>query len=108
MKLPKDVEVNGDLVRIEVKDLGDKHNGWYHPNGEDLIEIHQDLKGMEKDEKLMHEFGHLIFDKCSLTQAVPEGVEEIIVDQFAKNIIKNFILQPRVRRKKVIKKKAVK
>lgn len=104
MRLPKNVEICGEIISIEVKDLGEKHGGWYHPS-ENRIEICETLKGADKDVKFLHEFLHGVHDKSSLTQSIPDGVEEVLVNQTAKALIKNFILTPRKRPTKKGKKK---
>lgn len=91
MKIPKSLNVLGHKIKVVIKDLGGEHNGWYHPDT-NLIEIHVDVAGTKKDVAFLHEALHAVHDKASLSQSIPVGVEEIVVDQTASTLVKNFVM----------------
>ena len=100
MRIPKDVDIFGTVIPVEVTDLtADSVDGYYHYDT-DLIQISNALTGVKRDIAFMHEFLHGVHDKASLRQSISEGVEQIIVDMTAKALMKNFILTPRKRKQK--------
>lgn len=59
------------------------------------ILIDKSLKGDQYTETILHELFHAVFHECSIYQTVSNDVEEILVDVFAKAVVKNFKVVPK-------------
>jgi hypothetical protein len=106
MRLPKAFVIYGSKIKVIRKLLGDE-GGFYTPDPDNTIEICNTLIGDELVRVVTHEFNHAVMDKASLNQTVKDGVDEIIVNQFAKAYRENFVLLPKGLGDKVVKHYAV-
>jgi len=78
------------IKKIEGLTAVSGHDGEYHPD-ENLIIMDNKLKGNKALHTLIHELGHAIFGCGGLyTAHISPDAEEIICEQFANVLIKNF------------------
>lgn len=95
MRIPKTIDILGETVEIKrVKDLKDEDNN--HCDGlwsfENLtIEIDSTLKGNRFKKVFLHEYGHAVLAILGFENTnLKSETEEIMVDNFARDIVKNF------------------
>jgi len=91
------LNVYGQMIPVKrtkgLKELG--MMGFYSPNTKS-IEIDSTLRGRDYNETLMHEIIHSVFDAISLNTIVSLEVEEMVADNVAKCLVKNFTFKKKV------------
>ena len=80
---PTVVNIFGKTYAIKYEDLSKAHVYGLVDNKNALIMIDKTLVGYELQQTLIHEYLHAVFDRTSLTQSIPDELEEVIVDQVA-------------------------
>ncbi len=88
------MSILGRKIKLIVKRL-DENGGHYFTEPDNKIEICPDQTDFEIIRVLTHEFNHGVMDIASLNDAVKDGVDEIIVNQFAKAYRECFVLIPK-------------
>lgn len=89
---PKSITVHGFKIPIEYKKLEENFRGLYHYSP-CRIEINNALAKDDLTRTLIHELIHAVFDKGSINQcAISHDAQELICDQIANVICKNFKL----------------
>lgn len=88
-------------VTVPVKEYKNliQERGWsgYYDITEKVIYIDASLKGEERLQTIIHEFGHSVMYRTAMQQTkIPHEVFEIIVDNFATAIVENFNLKPKL------------
>lgn len=87
----KPFNVFGATVAIEfVKEL--ENAGEYCPNDR-LIKICRDKNKDKEKLALLHEMVHAICDRCGISQAIPNELEEILCENISHAFFENFYLR---------------
>lgn len=91
MARPKAIFVLGETYKIVIK-KGLLQDGIYGDcdKVEKIITLDSSLVKEEYWESLIHEIGHAIMHEASIEQSVSPQLEEVIVDLFAKVLVKNL------------------
>ncbi len=84
------VEIAGRTVKIKYINLNDQDYDGACSVDDELIVLHDELKGQKLTYVYLHECFHFLFSRLSLDQSEASPFEEIIVDGFAKFISENF------------------
>lgn len=93
MRLPKIWTILNHKVKVIKKTL--ESGGYFYSDPELVIEIDTDCGEKELARRVTHEFNHAVMEISSLNDAVPDKVDEIVVNQFAKAYRDSFILLPK-------------
>jgi BarA-like signal transduction histidine kinase len=87
-------------VTVPVKDYPNliHERGWagFYDITEKVIYIDPAIKGAERMQTILHEFGHAVMYRTAMQQTkIPHEVFEIIVDNFATALTENFNIRPK-------------
>ncbi len=94
--IKKTVNVFGKTFKIKYdKTLASKGVHGVCDSDNNLILIDGLLKGDSLMQTLLHEEFHAVFSRIGLRQAVPDEVEEMIVDALATFIVDNYRIAPK-------------
>ena len=94
-KMPKSLLVFGETIPIELKKgMRDEGTLGEYNKETKIITMDADLPNDELMLTLLHEMGHAIEDRVSISQAIDKDVFEIITDTFAKCLVENFSIKP--------------
>jgi hypothetical protein len=86
----KELCVLGLRIPISSKDLSEENlNGYFDPKNHHIV-IDSSLSADEYCKTLIHETIHAAFYRGSISQALEDGVEEIICDLLATVLSENF------------------
>jgi hypothetical protein len=91
MIIKDSVDILGQKVPVEYSNkVPDTHNANYD---KEKILLHPRCPKKELARVFLHEFFHAVCDRGSISQAISEDAEEMIVDLMAKAISENFHLR---------------
>lgn len=91
MRIPKKIQVYGKTYCIVPMNSEENHGLICH---EELkIFLDKSLEGDDKVQTLCHESIHAILHRIGVTQAISEGIEEIIADSIATWFVETFELK---------------
>lgn len=90
--IPKSINVFGERYRVKI-DPDLQSAGLIEPKKK-LIRIKPDTKE-EMEWSYLHECLHGVFEEGRLNEAVEDGLEEVIIEQIVKFLLKNFTVKPK-------------
>lgn len=93
MRLPKLWLILGQKVKVMKKTL--ESGGYFYADPELVIQIDTDCGDGELKRRVTHEFNHAVMEISSLNDAIPDKVDEILVNQFGKAYADSFVLLPK-------------
>ena len=88
MRLPKSLNVFGQLVKVEFAELDPSIGGLSYAKG--LIQINSQLERRMVKHVLLHEFFHSVISRLALDQNISLDTEEMLVDNLSKCLLENF------------------
>ena len=93
MKLPKKLNVFGQVVKVEYAKLDENIGGLSHSSG--LIQINSKLLKKAVRQVFLHEFFHSVITRLSIDQNMSIDTEEILVEGLSKCLLENFDVKVR-------------
>lgn len=80
----------GKTYKIEYKDIRHEAAFGMTDNRKTLITIEKTLTGKELEQTMLHEFFHGVLSRTGASQALPNELEEIVVDSIATFLVDHF------------------
>lgn len=90
MKLPKTLNIFGEIVKVGFGKLKKTHSADYDPHKKKITIARDYVNDRELLHTLLHEAGHAMFFRVSIDQSVSYEVHEFIVNNYATMLLDNF------------------